>query len=201
LLGLTVTDGNVVAGLANALRPISVLIVVVFSIGIGSTTAMNVYCGVLSTITVGQTFRPQWRAGAAARIILSLVFILLALAMALLGAKNFMVNYENFLSLLLCVMAPWTAVNLVDFYLIKHGSYDVAAFFASDGGIYGRYNPTALFCYGLGIVIQIPFLATDIYTGPIARAFAGVDISWLVALAVVGPLYYLLARQKASGGV
>ncbi len=176
---------------------------VVFSIGIGSTTAMNVYCGVLSSITVAQTFLPRWRAGAAARIILSLVFVLLALAMALLGAKNFMVNYENFLSLLLCVMAPWTAVNLVDFYLIQHGSYDVASFFAADGGIYGRYNPTALFCYGLGIVIQIPFLATDIYTGPIARAFSGVDISWLVALAVVGPLYYLLARRKASaiGGV
>jgi NCS1 family nucleobase:cation symporter-1 len=187
-----------VAGLANALRPISVLIVVVFSIGIGSTTAMNVYCGVLSSITVGQTFLPQWRAGAASRIILSLVFVLLALAMALLGAKNFMVNYENFLSLLLCVMAPWTAVNLVDFYLIKHGSYDIAAFFAPDGGIYGRYNPTALFCYGLGIVIQIPFLATDIYTGPIARIFGGVDISWLVALAVVGPLYYLLARRKTT---
>jgi NCS1 family nucleobase:cation symporter-1 len=198
LLGLTAKNGNVVAGLANALRPISVLIVVVFSIGIGSTTAMNVYCGVLSSITVGQTFLPRWRAGAAARIILSLVFIVLALAMALLGAKNFMVNYENFLSLLLCVMAPWTAVNLVDFYLIKHGSYDVAAFFAPDGGIYGRYNATALFCYGLGIVIQIPFLATDVYTGPIARAFAGVDISWLVALAVVGPLYYLLARWKTT---
>jgi NCS1 family nucleobase:cation symporter-1 len=53
LLGLTVADGNVVAGLAIATQPISVLIVVVFSIGIGSTTAMNVYCGVLSSITVG----------------------------------------------------------------------------------------------------------------------------------------------------
>jgi nucleobase:cation symporter-1, NCS1 family len=195
LLGLTVSDGNIVAGLARATQPISILIVVVFSIGIGSTTAMNVYCGVLSSITVGQTFSPKWRPGAAARIILSVIFVVLALAMALLGAKNFMVNYENFLALLLCVMAPWTAVNLVDFYLVRHGSYDVQSFFAVDGGIYGRYNATALFCYGFGILIQVPFLATDIYTGPIATAFGGIDISWLVAIAVVGPLYYVMARR------
>jgi NCS1 family nucleobase:cation symporter-1 len=117
--------------------------------------------------------------------------------MALLGAKNFMVNYENFLSLLLCVMAPWTAVNLVDFYLVRHGQYDVPSFFAADGGIYGRYNATALACYGIGIAVQVPLLTTDLYTGPIARAFGGVDVSWLVALAVVSPLYYFLARARA----
>jgi NCS1 family nucleobase:cation symporter-1 len=198
LLGLLVTDGNVVGGLARAVQPISILIVVVFSIGIGSTTAMNVYCGVLSSITVGQTFAPKWRAGASARIILSVIFMILALTMALLGAGNFMVNYENFLALLLCVMAPWTAVNLVDFYLVQHGRYDVQSFFAADGGVYGRYNATALFCYGFGILIQVPFLATDVYTGPIARACGGIDVSWLVAIAVVSPLYYGLASKRAS---
>jgi NCS1 family nucleobase:cation symporter-1 len=156
---------------------------------------MNIYCGVLSTITVAQTFMPQWRADAAARIVLSLIFVVLALAMALLGAKNFMVNYENFLALLLCVMAPWTAINLVDFYLVQRGTYDVPSFFVADGGIYGRYNATALFCYGLGIVVQVPFLATHPYTGWIATTLGGVDISWLVALAVVGPLYYALAHR------
>lgn len=196
LLGATVSNGNIVAGLANALQPISILIVAVFSIGIGSTTAMNVYCGVLSSITVGQTFLPRWRAGAAARVALSVIFTVVALAMALWGAKNFMVNYENFLSLLLCVMAPWTAVNLVDFYLVKHGRYDVRSFFEPDGGIYGRYNATALFSFALGIAVQVPFLATDLYTGPAARALGDVDVSWLVALAVVGPLYYLLATSR-----
>ena len=156
---------------------------------------MNIYCGVLSTITVGQTFAPRWRAGPASRVTLSVLFIAAALAMALLGARNFLVNYENFLSLLLCVMAPWTAINLVDFYLVQHGRYDVRSFFRPDGGIYGRYNGTALFCYGLGIVLQVPFLATDLYTGPVAAALGGADVSWLVALAVVSPLYYALAQR------
>jgi NCS1 family nucleobase:cation symporter-1 len=195
LLGLIVADGNVVGGLAAAIRPISIAVVLAFSLGIGSTSAMNIYCGVLSTITVGQTFAPRWRAGPASRVVLSVVFIAAALAMALLGAGNFLVNYENFLSLLLCVMAPWTAINLVDFYLVQHGRYDVGSFFRSDGGIYGRYNATALFCYGLGIVIQVPFLSTELYTGPLAVALGGADVSWLVALAVVSPLYYALAQR------
>ena len=85
LLGLTAADENIVAGLASATQPISVLIVVIFSIGIGATTAMNIYCGVLSTITVGQTFMSDWKANAGARIVLSCIFIVLALAMAYTG--------------------------------------------------------------------------------------------------------------------
>ena len=129
------------------------------------------------------------------RIVLTIIFGLLALTMALLGASNFMANYENFLTLLLCVMAPWTAVNLVDLYLVQHGAYDVSSFFAPDGGIYGRYNATALACYAVGIVIQVPFLANDLYTGAAAQALGRVDVSWLVALAASGGLYFVLARR------
>ena len=199
LLGL-LSSGSIVAGLAAATQPISVLIVIAFSIGIGATSAMNIYCGVLSTITVGQTFLPRWRAAGRSRVLLSLLFGAAALAMALWGAKDFLANYENFLALLLCVMAPWTAINLVDFYLIRHGQYDVASFFARDGGIYGRYNGTALFCYAVGILVQVPFLATELYTGPIAAALGGADISWLIGLGVVSPLYYVLARTFKRAG-
>jgi NCS1 family nucleobase:cation symporter-1 len=196
LLGLITHD--VINGLAAATQPISVIIVVVFSVGIGATTAMNIYCGVLAGITVAQTFLPTWQAGARARIALSAVFTVLSLAMALLGAKNFMTNYENFLSLLLCVMAPWTAINLVDFYWVRHGHYEVSDFFRADGGRYGRFNPEALSCYVIGIVLQIPFLSTEAFTGSIARKLNGADIAWLVAIAVVSPLYYFLARRRST---
>jgi NCS1 family nucleobase:cation symporter-1 len=194
LLGLLVPDGDVAAGLAQITGPLSIPIVGAFSVGIGATIAMNIYCCVLSTITVGQTFRPGWKAASRARIALSLLLMLAALAMALWGADNFLVKYENFLALLLCAMTPWTAINLVDFYLVQHGHYDVDAFFAADGGIYGRYNAVALFCYGGGILVQLPFLATDLYTGPIAAALGGTDISWLVGLGLVSPIYFYLAR-------
>jgi NCS1 family nucleobase:cation symporter-1 len=44
-------------------------------------------------------------------------------------------------------------------------------------------------------MVQVPFLTSHLYTGRIAKALGGVDISWLVALAVVSPLYFLLAHR------
>jgi nucleobase:cation symporter-1, NCS1 family len=52
-----------------------------------------------------------------------------------------------------------------------------------------------LACYLLGIAVQIPFLAVDFYTGPLARAITGIDLSWLVGIAVVSPVYYFAARS------
>jgi NCS1 family nucleobase:cation symporter-1 len=95
-------------------------------------------------------------------------------------------------------MVPWTAVNLVDFYLVRHGDYDVSAFFQADGGIYGRYNWPALICYVLGILVQAPFIWTDLYHGPIAAAMGGLDISWIVGLAVISPLYYWVERALSA---
>jgi purine-cytosine permease-like protein len=36
------------------------------------------------------------------------------------------------------VLIPWTAINLVDYYLIRRGEYDVEAFFGPSGGQYGQ---------------------------------------------------------------
>ena len=93
---------------------------------------------------------------------------------------------------------PWTAINLVDFYIVQHGRYDVAAFFRRDGGVYGRYNGPALICYGIGILIQIPFVSTGLYTGPVAAKMQGVDTSWIVGLVVVSPLYWAMVRKRGG---
>ena len=52
-------------------------------------------------------------------------------------------------------------------------------------------------CGGFGILIQLPFVDTTLYTGPVAKMLGGVDISWLVGLLVVSPLYYMLAQKSA----
>jgi len=194
LIGLAVTTSDVVEGLVGLTGPFSAVIVFLFGLGIAASSAMNLYCGALSSITLGQTFLSRWRAGPAARIVIATVLCLASLLISLLGTDNFLANYTNFIDLLMYVMVPWTAVNLVDFYLVRHGEYDVPSFFERDGGIYGLYNWPALSCYLLGIVIQIPFISTDLYTGPIAAALGNVDISWMVGLAVVSPIYYFIAR-------
>lgn len=37
-------------------------------------------------------------------------------------------------------------------------------------------------------------MVTTLYTGPIGAAL-GVDISWIVGLVVISPLYYVLAKN------
>ena len=38
--------------------------------------------------------------------------------------------------------------------------------------------------------------AADFYTGPLARALGGVDLSWMVGIAVVSPVYYFAVRAQ-----
>jgi nucleobase:cation symporter-1, NCS1 family len=50
-------------------------------------------------------------------------------------------------------------------------------------------------CYVFGILVQIPFIASPLWTGPLARAAGGADLSWLVGLAITAPAYYWLAKR------
>ncbi|MNI88609.1 hypothetical protein D3C81_2315630 [compost metagenome] len=53
--------------------------------------------------------------------------------------------------------------------------------------------------YVIGVLIQLPFVDTHFYSGPMVAQLGGVDISWIVGLVVPGILYFLMA--KTSTGV
>jgi nucleobase:cation symporter-1, NCS1 family len=199
LIGPAVVDGDVVAALSRVTGGASTAIVLLFAPGVAIAGAICFYGGSLAVITLAQTFFANWRATARARSIITVGIFLTALLIGLEGASNFLTLYSQFNELLLYLLIPWTAVNLVDYYLVRFGNYDVPSFFAFDGGIYGKYNVPALVCYALGIVVQIPFIATDPYTGPIARAVGGIDLSWIVGLLFVCPVYYFAARERPVG--
>lgn len=196
LLGVIAGGGDVVATLTTQVGPLALFIVPVLSLGIASTNAMNLYCGALSAITVVQTIIPSWKATHIGRAGTAIVLASLSLLIALGAEANFMEEYTNFILLLLYVMVPWTAINLADFYLIRHGEYDVPSFFRADGGIYGRYCWPALIAYVFGILIQIPFVSNGLYTGPVANMLGGADISWIVGLIVVTVFYVWMMRNE-----
>jgi NCS1 family nucleobase:cation symporter-1 len=198
MVGLAATEKNLVTGLATLTHGIAPLVLIVFSVGVATTNAMNLYCGVLSVLTFGQTLFPAWMPKAAARAVISLVLFGLSLAGALLGKDTFLASYTEFILLLLYELVPWTAVNLVDYYLLRHGQYDVPSFFRQDGGIYGRINAAAVECYVIGVLVQLPFVVSPVYTGPAARAMGGLDLSWIVGLVVTGPFYYWLAGRSQA---
>jgi NCS1 family nucleobase:cation symporter-1 len=201
LIGPAVIGGDVVEAISRLTGRASTAIVLLFAPGVAVAGAICLYGGALAVITLAQTFATGWRASAPARVLIAIGIFFAALMIGLVGAANFLPLYGRFNEILLYLMVPWTAVNLVDYYLIRLGNYDVPSFFAADGGIYGRYNVAAIGCYLLGILVQVPFIASDIYTGPIARAMGGIDLSWIVGLLVVSPAYYLAARAAPVAAI
>ena len=90
---------------------------------------------------------------------------------------------------------PWTAVNLVDYFIVRHGHYAIAEIFKPDG-IYGRWGWRGIISYLVGFVAMIPFFSIGtFFTGWVANAAKGADFSLFVGLPVSGILYYVLAPQ------
>ena len=198
VVGLASANPDQIAGISQLTAGAGWLIMLVFALGIIDTNSINLYGGMLCSITVGQTFKYRWLPGARTRTVVSVAIVAVSLIGALAYQSTFLTSYVNFILFLLYVLIPWTAINLVDFYLIRHGNYDVAAFFDPSGGIYGRVNWSTLIIYLVGVGVQIPFVNTTLYEGPVAKALNGADISWLVGLAVTIPLYYFVTRARLS---
>ena len=97
---------------------------------------------------------------------------------------------------------PWSAINLVDYYLVKHGRYDVQSFFKPDG-IYGGFQWWACLCYVITLPVQVPFLDQLFYVGPLVKPLGGADTSWIVGFGVASLLYLAggeALRPRPAGG-
>jgi trigonelline permease len=191
----------------QATGPFGSLMLVLFLLSVISHNALNLYGAVLSSITSIQTFAYRWIPTAKARAGFSIAILLACCYGAIGVSTNFVSNLVDLVLALLVVLVPWTAINLIDFYVIHKGDYDIDSIFRVDGGIYGRFNPQALIAYAVGIAVQIPFMNTPMYAGPVPAHLDGADLSWLVGLVLTSPLYYWLAtrdtayrrRQKPAG--
>jgi NCS1 family nucleobase:cation symporter-1 len=196
ILGLATTNTNLVAGMDKLTGGFGWVVMLVFAIGIIDTNSINAYGGVLCTITVGQNFKERWLPKAKARGVFAFIFIAVCLYLAIVYQTTFLTSYYNLLLMLLYLLVPWTTINLIDFYIINRGIYDVPSLFKADGGIYGRYNWGTILLYVVGFGIEVPFVNTTLYEGPVAKAMGGTDISWLVAIVIIAPAYYFYARWR-----
>jgi NCS1 family nucleobase:cation symporter-1 len=118
-------------------------------------------------------------------------------AVALLGKDSFLPSFKDFLLFLLTFFTPWSAINLVDYYLISKERYDIPAL-SDPRGRYGAWRWDALAVYAVGLLAQLPFLATGFYTGPLVEPLGGADVSWIVGLVVPALLYWLTGRRNAA---
>ncbi|MFJ8861972.1 purine-cytosine permease family protein [Streptomyces sp. NPDC102451] len=170
-----------------------------FSIALGKLTinVLNTYGGFMSMVTGISGFRGQKTLSQRGRAAYIALIMVAGTAVALLGKDSFLTSFKDFLLFLLTFFTPWSAINLVDYYLISRERYDIPAL-SDPEGRYGAWRWDALAVYAVGVLAQLPFLVTHFYTGPLAAPLGGADISWIVGLAVPAALYWLLARRDTS---
>ncbi len=169
------------------------VIVVFATLGLISVTSLNMYGGSLTLISASDSFK-RIRPTLGARITTITLTAAIGLVGALLSTQSFQENFENFLLLVLYLFIPWTAVNLVDYFLVRRGHYAIEEIF-NPHGIYGRWGWRGIISYLVGFVAMVPFFSTGLYSGPVAKASGGADFSLFVGLPVAGLLYWLLCRK------
>lgn len=156
---------------------------------------LSSYGGYMSAATIITSITRQSQVKSSHRVGYILVISAVSLAIALTATDNFLSSFTNFLLFLLYFIVPWSAINLVDFYWVRHEQYDIADLFRVDG-VYGKFNKVALLAYVVGIVVQIPFMNSSVYVGPIANLLGGAELSWILGLVVSGGLYFFLIRSN-----
>jgi purine-cytosine permease-like protein len=159
-----------------------------------ATMGLNAYSGMLTIVTGISSFvdlRPTARLRVAAIIMLALVWLAISFSVS---ADSIELVYAV-LTMMLYLLVPWTAVNLVDYFFVRRGRYAITHLFMPHG-IYGAWSLRGLAAYGVGFGSTMPFFVLpDYYMGPAARALGGVDIGWLVGLIVSAAVYLWLSRS------
>ncbi|AKU15348.1 purine-cytosine permease family protein [Luteipulveratus mongoliensis] len=176
---------------------IAFVIYLVIVVGKLTVNTLNAYGGSMTMLTTATAFTRSNIVRPVVRMACVFAFLAVSVVIALAASADFLDNFKNFVLLLLMVFTPWSAINLVDYYLVSRERVDIPALFDQNGR-YGAWNVTALVTYVVGVLAQIPFLAQSLYTGPITDALGGADISWIVGLVLTGAIYYPWARRTSN---
>lgn len=183
--------------------PVTLIILLITAVAIGGSNALNLYGSMLNLITAATTFRDV-KASTATRIWMLLPTFVVGLVIAISASADFSANVSLFLSFLLLSFVPWGAVNLIDYYWVRKGEYQVDEFFNRRGiyyhdkttWTYAGVNWQAFVAYFVGIIAALPFVNNGLIKGAATPAFGDADLSWIPGLIVTGGVYLLLTSRN-----
>ena len=190
-MDVTTDPGSAIAKLFPGYEAMAYYVII---IGVLQWNVMNLYSSYMSTTTIFTGFNGTSRISLLTKFVIMAIVAIIVTWIAIAAQYNFSAYFSDILIGQVYVLVPWSAINLVDYYLIRKGRYSVAAMYDVNG-IYGKFNWNTLRIYAFTVVVQIPFMELSFYKGPIAR-IVGTDISWLPGLVIAGVLYYFVNRSK-----
>lgn len=184
-------------GVAQLLGPTFVpVIYAIIIVGLACINGLNLYGAFMSITTIIETFA-KLKGTIQTRFSMMFFCLILCAGLAIWGNGDFLTNFTNLILFLSYFMFPWTTINLIDYYLLKKGKYDVPALFDLNG-IYGKFNWIAVGSYLIAILAEIPFINSSFYVGPLVDNLGGTDIAWIVGLFVPVLLYYYPMKKGAA---
>ncbi|MDU9030174.1 purine-cytosine permease family protein [Pseudomonas mediterranea] len=182
-LGLQLSGDLVYPGFGAVVLTVGGIALLIFN-------GMCAYGGALTLITALDSVLPTSPSRALRIKAIALIGVTATLVGVLLPADFLNTTFYTVLAVLAYLMAPWTAINLVDYFIVRKGRYSVREIF-NVRGIYGKWNWRGIAAYVLSFLAMIPFMYLSFYQGPIARYFGGVDYAFFVGIPVGAMLYWL----------
>ena len=195
---LTEVVGMLVAILApGASTPIAALktamggfgVFAVLAVILGATTAnvLNLYSNTLSAKVLDVRLR-RWQ--------LAIIGGALGFVLALIGSRDFLQNYQNFLIVLDYWIMPWLAVVLLDFYVFRHREP-----MGFSEAVSLNWNGLIAWVIGLGVSLLFIYEQFEIFGvkahGPFATWFGDADFGYFIGFIVAGVIYLLVNRGSA----
>jgi NCS1 family nucleobase:cation symporter-1 len=170
------------------------IVVLGLLIGQLSCMAINQYGGMMSIISICDSFKPVRPTRRIRAIGIGIMFVVVWAIAQFVGIDRFNAFYGNVLLFLAYLFTPWTAINLVDYFFVRRGLYSIKEIFRADG-IYGRWGWRGQLALGITLAAMVPFMVTAPFTGFAAEALGGVDYSIFVGLPVASLLYLAFCRN------
>ena len=168
------------------------LVIAVAAVASFQLFTMDVYGSSLTLISILDSFKPV-QPTATLRAVVSVIVGAVSLVLAFVVTGDVLAQFANLFNILLYLLAPWTAINLVDFFFVRHGHYSVREIF-NPRGMYGAWNWRGYSAYLAGLAAMIPFGSTAWWSGPAMTAM-GFDIAPYVGIVVGGAVYLIVCRN------
>ena len=185
LAGINQTGNDVFSHLGSVLAIVSTLVLV-------ATMGLNAYSGMLTVVTGLDSLRsvtPTRKLRVVTIVALAAAWLVMSLLLT-----NATTALNTTLLIMLYLLAPWTAVNLTDYFFVRRGHYAIADLFTPKG-IYGAWSWRGLIAFLAGVAAELPFVDLPFFIGPAAAALGEVDVAFIVGLLVSGVVYVALTRS------
>ncbi len=185
--GLAKSGNLVFPGLGTVLLILGGIALLVFN-------AMCVYGGSLTLITALDSIRPTRPTRSIRVKTIVLIAVTATIGGAVLPSDFLNTTFYTVLAVLAYLMAPWTAINLVDYFIVRKGRYSIREIF-NPTGMYGLWNWRGLTAYSIGFVAMVPFMYLTFFQGWVAKALGGVDFAFFVGIPVAATSYWWFCRN------